>query len=344
MIDYFDCKIIRVSAHQVNSTNEEGLNLSSEPLQVEDSQLKEAMLKYFISHFNAHEFFQLNFSGVTNPVFDAADKIFNDINVLHEQSRDLAEHLYACQAHPNIKSGDLYVAYLSDIQLEGRRTDAIGLFKSENKDSFLKLYTDTDRFEIGYDIGTNTGKLDKGCLIFNTDKNEGYKLCIIDKSNKLTEAQYWKEDFLNVKPCKDDFHNTKNFMDITKQFVTKQMGKEFEVNKADQADLLNRSMDYFKSNETFNDKHFGEEIFEDDQVINAFHRFRNDFQEEKEIEVAEDFAISAPAVQKQSRVFKSILKLDKNFHVYIHGDKKLIERGVDEMGRKFYKLYYTEES
>jgi len=38
------------------------------------------------------------------------------------------------------------------------------------------------------------------------------------------------------------------------------------------------------------------------------------------------------------------LKLDGNFHVYIHGNKDMIERGVDDDGRKYYKLYYEEES
>jgi hypothetical protein len=55
------------------------------------------------------------------------------------------------------------------------------------------------------------------------------------------------------------------------------------------------------------------------------------------------FDISEQAVKKQSRMFKSVLKLDKNFHVYIHGDRNLIEQGVDENGRKFYKIYYEKE-
>ena len=50
-------------------------------------------------------------------------------------------------------------------------------------------------------------------------------------------------------------------------------------------------------------------------------------------------------MKRQARVFKSVLKLDKNFHIYIHGDRDRIERGVDERtGRKFYKIYYDEES
>ncbi len=42
---------------------------------------------------------------------------------------------------------------------------------------------------------------------------------------------------------------------------------------------------------------------------------------------------------------RSVLKLDKNFHIYIHGDRELIERGYDEeKGKSFYKVYFEEES
>jgi hypothetical protein len=61
--------------------------------------------------------------------------------------------------------------------------------------------------------------------------------------------------------------------------------------------------------------------------------------------IPEHFEIAYPAVKKQERIFKSVLKLDKNFHIYIHGDRTLIEKGVDEKtGMKYYKLFYKEES
>jgi len=43
-------------------------------------------------------------------------------------------------------------------------------------------------------------------------------------------------------------------------------------------------------------------------------------------------------------VFKSVIKLDKNFHIYVHGDRELIEKGYDEaMGKHFYKIYFDVE-
>ncbi|MFN6039537.1 MAG: nucleoid-associated protein, partial [Bacteroidota bacterium] len=39
-----------------------------------------------------------------------------------------------------------------------------------------------------------------------------------------------------------------------------------------------------------------------------------------------------------------VIKLDKNFHIYVHGKHEFIEKGFDEeKGKKFYKLYFDSE-
>ena len=39
---------------------------------------------------------------------------------------------------------------------------------------------------------------------------------------------------------------------------------------------------------------------------------------------------------------KSVIKLDKNFHIYVHGGEGLIRKGYDpETGMAFYQLYFT---
>jgi len=77
--------------------------------------------------------------------------------------------------------------------------------------------------------------------------------------------------------------------------------------------------------------------------VDRFQKFGERYGEERALDLDDRFTISADAVKKQARVFKSVLKLDKNFHIYIHGDRNKIERGVDEAGRKFYKIYYEQE-
>jgi len=41
---------------------------------------------------------------------------------------------------------------------------------------------------------------------------------------------------------------------------------------------------------------------------------------------------------------RSVVKLDKNFHIYIHSKHENVERGFDnEKGLKYYKLFYVNE-
>ncbi|MCD8073303.1 MAG: nucleoid-associated protein, partial [Alistipes sp.] len=91
---------------------------------------------------------------------------------------------------------------------------------------------------------------DKGCLIFNINKDDSYVVAVVDNTNR-TEARYWIDDFLMVKQRQDEYYNTQNILSLCKNFVTKKLPTEFEVNKADQAEILNNSVKYFKENDNF---------------------------------------------------------------------------------------------
>ena len=59
----------------------------------------------------------------------------------------------------------------------------------------------------------------------------------------------------------------------------------------------------------------------------------------------EQFDISSSAVKRQSRGLKSVIKLDKNFHIYVHGDRQRIQRGFDEAsGLHYYQLFFDDEA
>ena len=114
-------------------------------------------------------------------------------------------------------------------------------------------------------------------------------------------------------------------MNLTRQYVGDQLDEEFSVSKADKIDLLNRSMDFFKTRDQFNQNEFEKQVLGDESVIESFRNFEKSLTPEGDR--TGNFEISAQAVKRQARVFKSVLKLDKNFHIYIHGDKDLIEKG-----------------
>lgn len=172
---------------------------------------------------------------------------------------------------------------------------------------------------------------------------QGFKVCVIDNVNKSNEAQYWKDDFLKLVSLADEYHHTKEFLSMTKAYATEQFTKDFEVSKTDQINLLNRSINYFKNNHVFNKTAFEEEVLHHPETIESFRSFDEQYPKANFIDIQEEFDISKQAVRKQSRVYKSVLKLDRNFHIYIHGNRDMIERGIDEQGRKYYKIYFEEE-
>ena len=81
----------------------------------------------------------------------------------------------------------------------------------------------------------------------------------------------------------------------------------------------------------------------DDEVINSFNAFKTQYEHERDYVLSDDFAINDAAVKKNARLLKSIIKLDKNFHIYVHGDRKKLQQGQDENG-KYYMLYFEEEN
>ncbi len=346
MIDFTQIQFDGIFIHQVgNKLRDEGLKISSKDISFEDDETRSYLLKYFLSPFNNNEVYNFFHPSELdlNAIYVFVKRLFASPITLYQSSIDISKHLYENSTHPKISGGELCVCYFTNCLFDGVSADAIGFFKSENKDVFLKFDSIRNNFKIKHESGININKLDKGCLIFNLEKDKGYKVCIID-SNKSNDTQYWKNDFLNIKPASDDYHFTKDFLSITKDFVTKQFSEDFEVSKADQINLLNRSVDYFKTHESFDKKEFEKEVFQDPEIIKSFRKFDKIYRDDNEIELTENFDISTQAVKKQARVFKSVLKLDNNFDIYIHGDRELIEQGVEKDGRKYYKIYYKDES
>ncbi|MCC5916988.1 MAG: nucleoid-associated protein [Cryomorphaceae bacterium] len=332
--------------HVGNAALEDGVQLSEHPVDLTDDQLKSVVKKYFLTPFSGNEMyaFQNEVGLEQNEVYTLAQRIFENPDVLYEQSKLLAQHLYKCSQHPKIKDGELFVAYFTGLVFRDKRVNAIGIFKSETKNDFLKVNLENTDQPITWENGTNVNKLDKGCLVFDLDDETGYQVCIIDNLNKANEAVYWKENFLSVRPLQNEYHQTNEFLDITKAYVKNQVHEDFEVSKTDKIDLLNRSVNYFKTHEVFDKEEFEGEVLGDEAIIDSFRNFDSNYRQEREIDPSDTFDISETAVKKQARTFKSVLKLDKNFHIYIHGDRNLIQSGIDPDGRKYYKVYYEEET
>jgi len=338
--------IDKISLHVIgNKSTEDILKLSKQSISINE-EINGILSLYFLNSFRSKEYFVFSHESdlSLNEVFVYVSKIFENQEELHEQSINLAKHLYEQSTHPKIKSGEFYTVYFKDCIVDGTTTDAVGLFKSENKDTFLKIFAHGDGFGIESEKGVNINKLDKGCLIFNIEKENGYVVSVVDNTNKGVEALYWKDDFLHIKPRKDEYYNTQNVLSLCKSFVKEGLPEKFEVSKADQVNFLNKSVEYFKKNQDFDMTTFADEVIGQKEVIESFNQYKSDYEFARELAVLDRFSISEAAVKKQAKSLKSVIKLDKNFHIYVHGDREMIEQGTDEEGRKYYKIFYSQES
>ncbi len=338
----------KVSVHFIgNKGNGQDFISSKKQLKLDEKDrriLKDSFLGKFNLESDKYSFHHLS-SLDYNEVYNYCLETLAEGATFQKNSVNIAKHLYESTMHPKIKDGDLYICYYENCLVDGAFVDAMGIYKTETKSNFLDLSVEENEFSLVMREGVEVTKFDKACLVFPTNAENGFDVLIYDSTNKGEEAVFWKETFLNVAPQANEYYQTNQFLSVAKQFIAKQLPQEYEIEKTDQIDLLNKSVEYFRANESFDKKSFEKEVFEDSGMIKAFRKFENNYAEMNDVELPDRFDISAQAVKKQARVFKSVLKLDKNFHVYIHGDKSLIEKGYDERtGKHFYKIYFDEEA
>ncbi len=340
MIQIEAATVSKLILHRIN-TEDDTLQLSNAMFHFDDAEQEAALNKIFLKPFvnNATTLeFKHDINLDLNVLFTLSKAIYNDEDFI-ANSKNICKHLQAVSKHPNIKSGDVFVLQFDDIILNNNMYKGIGIYKIENKETFIETSGKKD-VALSFKKGIGSKRLDKACLILFTD--EPYTIFLID--NVSGETDYWQNEFVKIGFKKDNINNTNQYLSLTKNFITQQYPEDFETTKADQIDLLNRSVEYFKTHETFEKAGFEQEVLHHENLINSFQKFNKEYAKENEFELTDGFEISAQAVKKQARVFKSVLKLDKNFHVYIHGNRELIEQGIDADGRKYYKLYFENEA
>lgn len=335
-----------VTHHVGSKYHEEKVELSSAHTEVAD-KAKGNLYTYLIKPFeDVFDFF--HFAHVDdlrlNPVYEQINHLFEGNEQLIPASRKIADHLFEESEHPNIKAGQMTVANLSNVKYGEDFINAIGIFKTETRATYLKLEKQQEGWSFDSTLGIDLKALDKGCIILNHGPAKGYVVMIIDKSNKQGLAHFWREHFLQVTEAKTDFNQTSGFMNLAKSYLNEQLEKDFLLPKTDKIDLMNRSLEYFKENDEFDRGQFEEEVFGEPDLINSFQEYDKAYRDDVGLELNDKFPISVPAVRRNSAVFRSVLKLDKNFHIYVHGNRSLIERGEEEDGRKYYKLYFDQES
>ena len=319
-----------------NKSNDDGVAFSDSLCQMEG--VEEHLLSLINASFKFDDWKQFYYiDGLEmNPAYRFVTKIFEDANNLVTQSNNLARHLYEQSIHPNIKIGEFYVVLLDGCVIDGVETNAVGLFKSEVMETVLTVKMEHNHLVLSPQMGMSLKKLEKGCIIFNVEKEQGYKLAVVDNTNPKSDAHYWADNFLHVKDCNDDYHQTVKLMDMCTGFV-QQLKEQSEV---DSVIAAKKTAELLKTSETVQVDDLADLLCQNAEQKQAFDTYRQSFEEEYGSFAGEISVVSKAASRKPvSRM--NVLKLGNDFEVKVLNPDADIESGVDELsGKRFYTLYY----
>jgi len=350
MFTLYNAQIDSISLHRIgNKSRNEPLQLSKDRLQLDD-EIGSLLKQYFFSTFTQKEVNYFKFAHEVdlefNPVYQSVKSIFDDPSSLYEQSKALAAHLYDQSKHAHINSGELYVVHFTDVRIDNEKVDAVGLFKSELKQDFFEFSWENENVNIHLRKGISAQKLDKGCLIFNTQAEAGYKVLTVDRNRY--DAKYWPETFLSISALEDEVYFTKNYLKLCKDFA-KDVVLEAE-DKQQEVLFMNRAMNHFASRDTFEESHFLNEVIENPDLIPEFKQYKTDKGPKYSIEDVSSFGIANQAVTEARKKLKNHIHLDTNIHIkldFINPDsaERFVEKGWDEERQMYYYLlYFNRES
>jgi hypothetical protein len=340
MKDFSQSRVTKISIHQVGPEADH-IHLSTAPVKLmdrdENNRLAVALLRGF--NLDAKYQFSEKQHGEIPPTKKLVDGFFHQPGNFHDFSLELTREWIRTQPE-NLKFREMIVCQFMNLLIEDEYITGIGIFLTNSKEHFLKIERTSGDFSITLNEGLNLKKLTDCVLLLpglgNSQSDLFFKQNMYD-----FESHFMVDHFLKAKPVSNDFYNTSHQLNILKTYVDHELEDEAPLEKMDK---MNRSMEYFKNHDHFDQKEFESAIFDDSEHQAAFEKFRQQYAQEKDLQIVDEFDIAPNALKKKSHYIRSVIKLDKNFHIYVHGNRHNIIRGYDpERGKHFYQLYFDEE-
>lgn len=348
MIKRTRAEITKCIIHKVANKYNSGQNSFSEDVIRFDEESYNLMVPFLLKPFaNLAQSFRFTHHADVrlNEMNNYSSEVFKDETTFIEHSKNIVNHLYEQSNSAQIKKGDVIVALIEGIEYQDVLTEAIGVFKVENKIDFFQTYLDDNSFDVAVQQGISTKKIDKGCLILNTSDTEGTVVLSVD--NNQYDAQYWIKNFLSVKYADDRNQHTQSYLELCKEFSEEVIKPEY--GKQEQSQFLANTVDYFKENESVDYHAFKDELFEEDKQKDMFEDYKKHFETLNDVLIRNNFEVSDVVLKKEKQKIKNIIKLDTHIEIKLDVDapdaaSEYLEKGYDEEKKmKYYKVYFNEE-
>lgn len=343
MIDLKNATITACIAHKIgNIQAEENCVFSKAEVSLNEKEtveLKKILCKPFITPLQAHQFVH-DTNLQQNTVNTLVSEIFANPNKLVASSKQITQYLYRFANDYSIKAGELFFILLENIVTEVGATNGIAIVKLDGNTKFIKTLETNNNVEVFFDKGLMSKNIEKACLILNHDYEDGFWMYPFEKL--VGETNYWNRYFLHCKARTDEFRQTNVLLNTFKDYVIDNLPNE-EFGKKEKIEMMHNAMNYVvENNSAINVEDFIATQLHEPQYQQDYKASLEVYVQDNDVALQKTFAPSKEALQFQRKKFRSIIKLDKNFHIYVHSNQELIERGTDERG-KFYKVYFEEE-
>lgn len=270
-----------------------------------------------------------------NEVYTYAQSILADGDNFFEQSQHIATHLHSVSNHPNIKNGSLFIGVFDNCLVGDEAKKVLAIVKIDEKELFLDVKSEQDKMIVNGIDGINVKKINNAAVIVDMGPDESP--AVFMRTRRKEDIVYWQERFLKVKVADEHYEKT----NLALQEMRKYILKEEEYSNPEKLNYLNKTLEYFRSEEEFQVDHYIEEVFEKPEEV----------QREVIVNTVKPYEtiISERAIEQVENSYKRKIKLDDHIEIVVNvrdieAVDQLIETGRDEeTGRNYYKIYFEEE-
>lgn len=280
-----------------------------------------------------------------NCIYSHTKEIFENRESLLENATKIAKRLYEKSDHPNIKPGDLCMAYLDGIVVNGRQTSAFCMVKCENTVPFLQIAVEDGDLQLRTQEGIYPDKIDKGCLVFNDGAEEGFSLVVFDKGGG--DPLFWNRSFLGVVPRSNDDFLTKRYSELCQDFANR--GLPSTAPQEERYQLANRAVNYMVEADEFDQGSFEQAALQEPALIDRFQEFKGEYESDNGFVLQDQFKVSKDIANKAKKKLKGTLRLDTGAEIrfqsgFIDESERFLEQGFDEaQGMRYIKILFNEE-
>lgn len=334
MLEVTDSKLSQFVVHYVD----DAVAFSEEQKHVNDIVLEAALTElafYKVDFEQQFDFFHESNVNL-NEMYTYAQAIFADRAQFYTQSKHIVNHLQSVSQHPNIKPGEIFIGLFDNCLWQNEMRTVLAIAKIEDREMFLNVQNADNTMMVQGIDGINVRKSSHVAIIVDQDNDAAPAVFL--KTRRKEDVVYWQEKFLKLRATDESFYKTNLALTQCKKYILKQE----EFSNTDKLQYLNKTLAYFREQETFEAEPYMNEVFESVEAVQKDVFMNSVAQYETEI--------SDSAIAKAEKSYKRKIKLDETVEIQVNVRdieelERVIEVGYDkESGRKFYKIYFTEEN